>query len=188
VATEKQIAANRRNARRSTGPRSGAGKERVSRNSYRHGLTGGAASNAKRSEHIERLARKIAGNITDVIRLQCARAIAQAEFDLAQVRRVKVALISRVMAFGEVEKPATFQSLGEIKQFFKGLDRGELIVPERVEGPAMPTTEPERSAEAARRALPELVKLDRYERRAAVQRERAIRTMIELRCWHNQEV
>ncbi len=35
----KQIEANRRNALRSTGPRSKEGKERASRNALRHGLT-----------------------------------------------------------------------------------------------------------------------------------------------------
>ena len=39
MASDRQIAANRRNARKSTGPRSGAGKKRARRNAYRHGLT-----------------------------------------------------------------------------------------------------------------------------------------------------
>jgi len=39
MATEKQIAANRANALRSTGPRSLAGKERSSQNAVKHGLT-----------------------------------------------------------------------------------------------------------------------------------------------------
>src|SRR5664279_5487570 len=39
MATEKQIAANRRNARKSTGPRTERGKERSRQNAYRHGLT-----------------------------------------------------------------------------------------------------------------------------------------------------
>jgi len=38
--SEKQLEANRRNARHSTGPASSAGKERSSRNNLRHGLTG----------------------------------------------------------------------------------------------------------------------------------------------------
>jgi hypothetical protein len=38
----------------------------------------------------------------------------------------------------------------------------------------MPSQEPDRSAEAVRRALPDLRKLERYERRAAAQRERAV--------------
>jgi hypothetical protein len=39
VTTERQKAANRQNARRSTGPRSAEGKARASRNATRHGLT-----------------------------------------------------------------------------------------------------------------------------------------------------
>jgi hypothetical protein len=39
----------------------------------------------------------------------------------------------------------------------------------------MPNKEPERTAEAIRRALPELRKLDRYESRAVARRDRAIR-------------
>src|SRR5664279_3770431 len=39
MATEKQIAANRRNARKSTGPRTERGKERSRQNAFRHGLT-----------------------------------------------------------------------------------------------------------------------------------------------------
>src|SRR5580692_4178005 len=40
MATEKQIEANRRNAQKSTGPRSAIGKSNSSRNNLRHGLTG----------------------------------------------------------------------------------------------------------------------------------------------------
>jgi hypothetical protein len=83
------------------------------------------------------------------------------------------------MAFGEVEPPAAFQSLREINRFFKGFDRGELILPERSKPPAMPTTEPERSAEAIRRALPELMRLNRYERHAAARRAQAMHTLLE---------
>jgi len=39
MASERQIAANRRNAARSTGPRTAGGKLRSRRNAYRHGLT-----------------------------------------------------------------------------------------------------------------------------------------------------
>jgi len=40
MATEKQIEANRRNAQRSTGPKTAEGKSSSSRNNLRHGLTG----------------------------------------------------------------------------------------------------------------------------------------------------
>jgi hypothetical protein len=96
MTNERQAAANRRNARKSTGPRSAAGKRRASHNSYRHGLT--AVSNAERRRHLERLARKIAGRSADPTTIQIARSAAAAEFDLAQIRRVKLALIERILA------------------------------------------------------------------------------------------
>ena len=150
-----------------------------SQNAYRHGLSAGVNAHVESVKDIEASARKIAGNSTDVVVLECARTMAQAEFDLARIRRLKVGLVSRVMAFGEFEPPAAFQSLREINQFFKGFDRGELILPERSKSPAMPTTEPERSAEAIRRALPELMRLNRYERHAAARRAQAMHTLLE---------
>jgi hypothetical protein len=154
VPSERQIAANRRNAQNSTGPRSGAGKKRASGNSYRHGLSATAPSSAQRAKHIDRLARKIAGHAADVVSLEYARAVAQAEFDLVQVRQIKVALIERMRTSGEFE-PAKAKV-------------------------TMPETKPGRSAEGVRRALPELLKLDRYERRAAAPRWRSLSAMVGL--------
>jgi hypothetical protein len=63
-------------------------------------------------------------------------------------------------------------------QVLNAFDRGRLIVPKPIDASAtMPSQEPYRSAEAVRRVLPELRKLDRYERRAAAQRERAVLTL-----------
>ena len=39
MATEKQIRANRENAKRSTGPKTAAGRMKSSRNAFRHGLS-----------------------------------------------------------------------------------------------------------------------------------------------------
>jgi len=55
----------------------------------------------------------------------------------------------------------------------------------------MPSEGPDRTAEAVRRALPELLKLDRYERRAAARRDRAVRQLCRRRAvrgfiWQNK--
>ena len=178
MATERQIAANRRNARRSTGPRSRAGKKRASRNSYRHGLSSGVATSAEFAKHVESLARKIAGRGADAVSLEVARAVARAEFDLAQIRRVRVALIARMAEFGEFEVPDQLPTCRGVIRFLTSIDRGrpcDLSVPTP---PSMPSSEPERTAEAVRRALPELLKLDRYERRATARRDGATRQLI----------
>jgi hypothetical protein len=175
MAGERQRAANRGNGRRSTGPRSAAGKKRASRNSFRHGLSVLTRSRPERAECIERLARKIAGDKTDPVTLECAHAAAEAEFDLAQVRRVKIASIDRILAFGELESPQAFKSVGQATRLLSAVDQASLNIPTAVNSVSpIPSTEPERTAEAVRRALPELLKLDRYERRAAARRQRAL--------------
>jgi hypothetical protein len=73
MASERQIAANRRNARKSTGPRSGAGKKRASRNAYRYGLTLNITS-AAFAKQLDKLVREIAGDSKDAIVLERARA------------------------------------------------------------------------------------------------------------------
>jgi hypothetical protein len=124
MATEKQIAANWRNARKSTGPRSRAGKKRASGNSYRHGLSYGVAGAAAFAEHVDALAQKIAGRGADDITLEMARAIARAELDLVQIRRVKVALIARMSEFGELEVPNPLRTCRDVMRFLKSIDRG----------------------------------------------------------------
>jgi hypothetical protein len=102
MAIERQIAANRRNARNSTGPRSTSGRKRASQNAFRHGLTK-CISSAEFDLEVETLARQIAGDTEDKLKIELARGAAEAELELARVRRVKVALIERVTAFGRFD-------------------------------------------------------------------------------------
>ena len=174
MASERQIAANRRNARKSTGPRSGAGKKRASGNAYRHGLTLSITSTAAFAKELDSLVREIAGDTEDPITLEHARAVAQADLELARVRRAKVALIERASAFGELDPPRL--TVTQMIRVVNAFDRGRFIIPKPIDALAtMPSQEPDRSAEAVQRVLPELRMLDRYERRAAAQRERAVR-------------
>jgi hypothetical protein len=175
MASERQIAANRRNARKSTGPRSGAGKNRSSRNAYRHGLTLSITSTAAFAKQLDKFVREIS-DTTDAIVLERARAIAQSELDLARVRRAKVALIERGAVFGELDPPQAFSTVTQIIRILNALDWGRVAsLPAPVHSSTtMPSQEPYRLAEAVRRVLPELRKLDRYEHRAAVRRDRAV--------------
>src|SRR5262245_11647752 len=173
MASERQIAANRRNARKSTGPRSGAGKKRASGNAYRHGLSLSITSTAAAAKQLAKLVREIAGDSKDAIVLERARTIAQAELDLARVRRAKVALIESASAFGEFDPPRL--TVTQTIRLLSAFERGRPIVPKPIDALAtIPSQEPDRSDEAIRRVLPELRKLDRYERRAAVRRHRAV--------------
>jgi len=178
VASERQIAANQRNARRSTGPRSSAAKKLSAQNAYRHGLSASSGSLAAFAKQLERFTHKIAGNTTDVIVLELARAAAQAELDLARVRRAEVALIESVAAFANFHPSQLFGTGIKNVRPTNAFDQTKVTQAQPIDSAAtMPSPEPDRSAEAIRRALPDLLKLNRYERRASARRDRAIRTI-----------
>src|SRR3954452_15340580 len=148
--TERQIAANRANASRSTGPRSRAGRKRAAGNATVHGLSANFVSNSALAEQVEKLAREIAGSVEDPILLRYARDAAYAEIDLARVRRIKVALIERASAFGTLDCSPVFENVRGVRKILDMLARGEL--PHQIDPLAtMPLEELERTAEAVRR-------------------------------------
>jgi len=183
MASQKKIEANRRNARRSTGPRSSSGKERSSGNAYRHGLSR-PRSGVEFEREVEALARQIAGATADRITLDYARVAAEAELELARVRRVKAALLERVVQLGTLSLQERFISPMAEHRFFAMMAtlsdenrRIKSLLRFATAKATMPTTEPERSDEATRRILTELSRLHRYESRAVSRRDRAIRSI-----------
>jgi imidazole glycerol phosphate synthase subunit HisF len=165
MATKRQIAANRRNAQKSTGPRSTAGKKRASRSSYRHGLRARTVPGSERAKRIERLAQKMAGRGAGAVVLEGARAAAEAEFDMAQIRQVRVAVIEPEQTAAASDAPSN-----------SPMARQTCASATTATGV---TTEQACLAEAVRRVLPELLKLDRYERRAAGRRDRAMQVILD---------
>src|SRR5437763_1943856 len=99
MASQRQLAANRRNAKRSTGPQTEGGKKRAGRNALRHGLAARMTPSEAVANQLEDLARTIARDTESAIKLACARAAADAQLDLARVRRAKLALIEHVVRF-----------------------------------------------------------------------------------------
>jgi hypothetical protein len=92
AATQKQIAANRRNSQKSTGPKSREGNIRSSLNGWRHGLTGQVLTMAEEDrEAFEKFAREYrlalfpVGPIESVI----AQSIAEDEWRLSRARAIE---------------------------------------------------------------------------------------------------
>jgi hypothetical protein len=97
MSSERKLAANRSNARRSTGPRTAAGKSRASRNALRHGLAAMSLPAAlPPSPEIERVARAICGSSASPWQYQQAVIIAEAEHILRMVRTARAAAIKRI--------------------------------------------------------------------------------------------
>jgi hypothetical protein len=103
--SEKQLAANRRNALHSTGPQSAAAKKRVSLNNLRHGLTGQTTvlSSEDRAAH-----DKFCAGITECLKpenaleLRIAQSIADDHWRLNRL----FAIETNIFALGHFESPA----------------------------------------------------------------------------------
>lgn len=169
MASERQLQANRRNSARSTGPRSRAGKGRSSKNSLRHGLS---IDLRIRVEEIELLAREFADDHSDERILKDIQKLAQATSDLERVTRYKLSLVERVLLVGRLNRsywPNQFDPIiftaREVRQIDRALNGSRMPRLRRIKPPLpLPPNEPARLSEAFRRAIPELLAVERYER------------------------
>jgi hypothetical protein len=95
MATDRQIAANRRNGALSRGPKTAAGKARSSRNALKHGLAIPITRDHATARKIRRAARQMAPSaVGDSIRN--AQIAAEANFELARVRAAFEAVVARM--------------------------------------------------------------------------------------------
>jgi len=185
MTTGRQLEANRRNAARSSGPRSRAGKQRASQNSFRHGLS--SAARFDRCKQIEQLAHELAGQPISLETLEYARNLARAKFDLDHIRRVRLSLVKRVLLIGRLHRPRYLLSQldqiiltkPEIGQVERAIQRGTpLRLRRRLRLPDLPQSEPGHTAETLRRVHTECVAINRYQREASGRFNQALRRLL----------
>jgi hypothetical protein len=160
MSTERQIAANRANAKRSSGPRSRAGKTRASQNAYRHGLAARMEIDADQMTAVNELAREIQSSMLGQIDRAGALVIAQAELEVLRVHRVVTTVFAEMLTGFASHRPAT-SSQNPKKQAAR---------------PAQPGGKPGRTTAGDLAAgIQALKMLNRYMRRGLAKRDRAIR-------------
>jgi len=188
VTSERKRAANRRNARASTGPKTAAGKAQVARNARRHGLTLAVAADPALARDVEELAQAICRNFSVgargdkapavvAARLRfLARRVAEAQVDVRRVRRARHGLIAHALSDPRYLSPRGLRSrialLGRAGDLLRRgvpvpLEMQDAILkrPQGAQKFALILTDPTRK----------LAALDRYERRARSRRKAAIR-------------
>jgi len=224
--SEEKIAANRLNAKRSTGPRSSRGKSRASGNAWRHGWAVAKSRRSTVSADVERMAKAMCGEYAPPALYEQAVIIAECEIVLLNLRAARVAGIKRhsivgqnperlfnqlpcflpsewrpaleALAGGEVRPiirlikrqiralraPMVANANGKIGAKESDRAHREESSPPRATNPVSSTKGSDEGrqtgqvrdeVDALQRALPELVSLERYERRAMSRRKRAIR-------------
>jgi hypothetical protein len=166
MTSETKRAANRRNAARSTGPRSAASKTRASQNALRHGLAISLRHDPATRAEIERMAKLISGDGASRLKHELALVRAESEIVLRRARMARVAIIERAMNAAHLR-----------------VDQGQ---PRGRPGPGADTDAPATAApadvEALRQALPQLVRLERYARRAFLRGDRTARRLAAIAC------
>jgi hypothetical protein len=121
------MAANRTNARGSTGPKTSQGRARAARNALRHGLNVPIYSDPAITEPLDMLTREIAGAEANAEIRVLARGVAEAYFDL---RRVRVArhchLVDALRADSQADiRPGKFALTASQTKKLLAMDRYE---------------------------------------------------------------
>jgi hypothetical protein len=114
MATERQIAANRANAKKSTGPKTAAGLLKSSRNAFRHGLSL-AMLDDEASATRNAISRALAAGQNEQ-QLSAATELAEAQLQLLRIRSVRAELMAIVHS-----EPGNFRTLRRLA----ALDRYE---------------------------------------------------------------
>jgi hypothetical protein len=185
MATEAQIAANRRNAGRSRGPKTRAGKNRSRANALKHGLTAIIIADRPLEETVsgyEQLFLGLAGG-GEAAKLY-ARAVAESQYVIDQARALRHLLINDAYA-----APSTFSrpmhwldrvrfnwgrmSFEEVqKRAFGGWENENYQIVDR------PFDEAQALAICLKKRATELKRLQRYEERALNKRREALRALL----------
>jgi len=80
MATERQIKANRENAKRSTGPKTAAGRLKSSRNSFRHGLSLPLTSDPAASSMADQIVQMLVPGNADDTHVMAATEVARTSY------------------------------------------------------------------------------------------------------------
>jgi len=231
MSSERRTTVNRNSGRRSSGPRTKAGKVRASRNALKHGLAVIMHDQSIPSGEVACFAKALCGDDSDPALLAHAKVIAQNEMVLRAIREQQIAVIERLREPTEVAltkrdnrlklaKARSKQTRRSVKEIARRLpsvlekyrDRLEpqdfdpspyelvpLGLKVLLEEPD--SLEEEQRAldlaweqieqqqrdehEAMQEAIPDLIRLERYARRAWSRQQRAVREFLNIKFTRN---
>jgi hypothetical protein len=162
LTSKQKIAANRNNAKRSTGPRTARGKLEVRRNATRHALAATTTQTPMLALQVERIAKAICRGDDSALKLSQARDIAESQVLLTRARAARFFAMQSLVMIVRSRDEGTTQS-------------HEMTADSQLE---VVTDKRDNTGGTVRKTLAEMTKYDRYERRASSRRQRAIRMLV----------
>jgi hypothetical protein len=194
VTSERKIAANRANARKSPGPKTAQGRARSARNALRHGLSLPIGSDPEWAENAETLAQQIAGPQANRDIRIIAQQIAETQLELVRVRQARNRMLAVALNDPDYEPLAILQLnyrrlnklrqklerdyVRKLRRNFRRLVKPPPPVPDDFFKSTAPKLKgPEKFAAIVSDKLRQLAALDRYEQRALSRRNAAIRAL-----------
>ncbi len=165
MTTSGQLAANRANAKKSTGPKTLSGKRRSARNARKLGLSIPVAVDSTLAVEVSSLAVQLARNSASREASELATKIAEAQVDLSRIRRARYAIFASV-----VEQPPAVRAKASGDGNENVRNSSICSAPDHI------VTQSDRVA-ARSRAIHRLAVIARYERRALSRRKLAIRQL-----------
>lgn len=124
MTSRRVAAANRRNARLSTGPRTATGKRSAALNALRHGLSAVAFTDPVPGTEVAELAERIANGSTDPGVRARACDVAEAQVDVERVRYARYAVIARPVIAASGTRPRSGRLRAQLRELV-ALDRYE---------------------------------------------------------------
>ena len=119
MTSDRRIASNRNNAKKSTGPQSEAGRRHSRGNALRHGLAVAIGSQPAFREDIETLAKALVGDGGPPN--EFARQAAEAEIDLLRIRKIRASKFDAMVS----DPDAPPEAYAELAETLDKLERYE---------------------------------------------------------------
>jgi hypothetical protein len=185
MVSDQKPRANRRNAQKSTGPKTADGRSRSAQNAFRHGLSLPVSCVQALSAEVEVLAREIAGPNASAEILELARRIAEAQIDIHRARTARHRFLSAKIDDPYYESRAdTRKKLALLRRSIPYLLRDNppiMLEPLLVRFLVSTPQGPHKLATILSEESRHLLAMDRYEQRAISRRKFAIRAYDEAR-------